>query len=219
MNIRLTKETFRFDKRMFFGVLCLYYVLNTYILSELIITKDLYYQSYSEQVTYEQIDAYVEATEKWKWIGYLVIPLTLLIKISFVAFCLNIGTLLTSIKISFKKLFQIVLIAHSTFAFASFIKGIWLLFFIDVNTLQDAQLFYPLSLLNFFPHDKLEAWFIYPLQTINLFEMAYWLIIAKGLQMVLNRTYFDMFKLVVSSYGVGLLVWMVIVVFLSINLS
>lgn len=219
MNLQLTKETFRFNKILFFGLLCLYYCLNTYILSELVITKEIYYQSYSEQITYEQIDAYVETMAKWQWIGYVFIPITLLIKIGFVAFCLNIGTLLAGIKIEFKKLFQIVLIAHLTFAIASLTKGIWLLFFKEINTLQDAQLFYPLSLLTFFPPDKVEPWFIYPMQTINLFELAYWFIIAKGLKMVLNNTFSNALKLVASSYGLGLLVWMVIVVFLSINFS
>ncbi|MBL4655446.1 MAG: hypothetical protein JKY33_06455 [Bacteroidia bacterium] len=219
MNLSITKQSFNFDKRHFFVILCMYYFLNTYIISDVVITKELYYQSYGEQVAFEQIDAYVEASEKWSWIGYVFLPLVLLIKISFVALCLNIGTLLNGINIGFKKLFQIVMIAHVVFACASFIKGIWLLFFIDVHTLQDIQLMYPLSLLSIVDTKEIEAWLIYPLQTINLFEFAYWLAIAKGLQMVLNQSFSKMLTLVVSTYGIGLITWMVIVVFLSLNLS
>lgn len=217
--MKITKQTFSFDKRLFFGVLCLYYFLNTYILSEVLVNKELYYQTYGEQVAFEQIDTYVESSQKWSWIGYILLPISLFIKICFVAFCLNIGMLLSNIKIGFKKLFQIVLIAQSIFAIASFVKAIWLLFFVDVNVLQDIQLFYPLSLLTLFDKTQVEGWYIYPLQTLNLFELTYWLLLAKGLQMVLNENYPRMFRLVASSYGVGILIWMVVVVFLSVSLS
>ena len=99
-------------------------------------------------------------------------------------------------------------------------------YFFQTNyTLEDLQYFYPLSTLNIVGYKGLEAWFIYPLQVLNLFEFAYWLLLSyfvgklaftekdKGKPMDLG------FKIVASSYGSALLLWVVVVMFFTLNYS
>ena len=105
------------------------------------------------------------------------------------------------------------------------LKIIWFYFFQTSYTLEDLQYFYPLSALNIVGYQGLESWFIYPLQVLNLFELAYWLLLAyfigklaftekdKGKPMDLG------FKIVASSYGSALLLWVVVVMFFTLNYS
>jgi len=74
-------------------------------------------------------------------------------------------------------------------------------------------------------YQGLEPWFIYPLQVLNLFELAYWFVLAyfigklaftekdKGKPMDLGL------KIVASSYGSALLLWVVVVMFFTLNYS
>ncbi len=57
------------------------------------------------------------------------------------------------------------------------------------------------------------------LQLVNLFEIAYWLLLADLLKKIINRPFWKSFEFVLSTYGVGLLIWTVFVVFLTLNLT
>lgn len=221
MNLALKyPRVFEFDKRFFFVILCLLYAVNTFIFNELLITKQVYYQTFGEQIALQRIDEVFEFREHWKWIGYAIIPLMLLIKISFTAVCLNIGTMFAGYEISFKKLFQIALIAETIFLIGALSKSLWLLLFREVHVLQDVQYFYPMSLLTFVNDSaSIERYLVYPLQTINLYEAAYWFALALGLHWALGKSFRSAFTLTAVSYGTGLLIWMIFIVFLSINIS
>ena len=212
---------FGFNKWIFFFVLCLFYSLNTFVFNEVLITKEIYYQTFGEQVALDRIDELFEFREKWKWIGYVIVPLMLLFKISLVAVSLNIGTLFAGYKIGYKKLFQIAMIAETVFLTGALSKTLYLVLFKEVRVMQDIQYFYPFSLLGFFddPQKTIERYLIYPLQTINLYEITYFLSLALGLHWVLKKPYKTTFVLTVASYGIGLLIWMVLIVFMSINMS
>jgi hypothetical protein len=105
------------------------------------------------------------------------------------------------------------------------LKIVWFYFFQTNYTLEDLQYFYPLSALNIVGYKGLDAWLIYPLQVLNLFELAYWLLLSyfvgmlafiekyKGKPMDLG------FKIVASSYGSALLLWVVVVMFFTLNYS
>ena len=86
-------------------------------------------------------------------------------------------------------------------------------------TLEDLQYFYPFSTLNIIGYEGLEPWFIYPLQVLNLFELVYWLLLGYGLSKSLKTSMDAAMGIVVSSYGVGLLIWVVAVMFLTLNMS
>ena len=187
---------------------------------------DLLYQSYSEKLTTVQIEKVFAFQEKWRWISYALVPLLLLLKISLIASVLYIGTFFYSkVKVTFKQLFDAVIKAEFVFLLVSILKIVWFYFFQTNYTLEDLQYFYPLSALNIVGYQGLESWFIYPLQVLNLFELAYWLLLSyfvgklaftekdKGKPMDLG------FKIVASSYGSALLLWVVVVMFFTLNYS
>lgn len=207
-------------------ILSLLMIIFSHISIMIFPINDLLYQSYSEKLTALQIKEIFELQEKWNWLSYTIIPLILLIKSSLIANVLYVGTFFFSkSKVTFKQLFNAVIKAEFIFLLIGIAKIIWFYFFQTNYTLEDLQYFYPLSALNIVGYQGLESWFIYPLQVLNLFELAYWLLLSyfvgklaftekdKGKPMDLG------FKIVASSYGSALLLWVVVVMFFTLNYS
>lgn len=207
------------NKKMFFFILI---ALSIYIseLNQIILNiEDLTTSNLAEKLTYKQLLEYSSLKEKWKVVGYIIIPIYFLIKISLISAILDIGCFFFSKEIKYKKLFNIVVKAEFTFLLVIIFKTVWFYFFQPSYTLEDLQYFYPLSSLNIIGYQGLETWFIYPLQIVNLFEIAYWFILAYLIGKEINDTTEKGFTIVASSYGVGLLIWVVGVMFLTLNMS
>lgn len=212
-----------FLKFFFYTILTSIFIfLSNHILSY----ERLFIDSLSSYLSDYQIKRYIIFQKKWQWFSYAIIPVILLIKTALISSILYIGTFFYSkAKVTFKQLFNAVIKAEFVFLLVGIAKIIWFYFFQTNYTLEDLQYFYPLSALNIVGYQGLDAWFIYPLQVLNLFELAYWLLLAyfigklaftekdKGKPMDLG------FKIVASSYGSALLLWVVVVMFFTLNYS
>ena len=196
--------------------------LNKYVLEN----EEVLLVYLSEKLNAKQIENFFNFQKKWQWFSCAIIPIILLIKTSIIASVLYIGTFFYSkAKVTFKQLFNAVIKAEFVFLLVGVAKIIWFYFFQTNYTLEDLQYFYPLSALNIVGYKGLDNWFIYPLQVLNLFELAYWLLLSyfigklaftekdKGKPMDLG------FKIVASSYGSALLLWVVVVMFFTLNYS
>tara|TARA_R110000796_G_scaffold88850_6_gene192058 strand:- start:130834 stop:131394 length:561 start_codon:yes stop_codon:yes gene_type:complete len=183
--------------------------------------NELVYLSLSERFTIEQITEYLNYQKKWEFVGYIILPLILLLKISIISIILDAGCFFFGKEIIYKKIFKIVTKAEFIFLLTIVFKTVWFYFFQQSYTLEDLQYFYPLSFLNIFDYQSLESWFIYPLQTINLFEIAYWIFLAHLLdkELLLHTEEHLGIKIVSSSYGVALLIWVVGIMFFTLNMS
>jgi len=109
-------------------------------------------------------------------------------------------------------------LADFVFVLAGLTKLAMLIFFKSVNTLEDLQ-FQPLSLLELFDKSKVSTFLIYPCSLIGVFELLYWLVLAWLLGGVADKPFGSSLKTVASSYGIGLLLWVLFVMFLTVNLS
>jgi hypothetical protein len=98
------------------------------------------------------------------------------------------------------------------------VKIFWFSFQRDY-TLEDLQYFMPGSLLNLFNPKEIEPWLVYPLQSINVLEVAFWFALAYELKEFFNEDFGKAFGTVMASYGSGLVIWIVFVVFLTLNFS
>lgn len=207
------------DKRFLFVLICLFASLLTYLSQAFFITEELFYYSLGEQVAIERFGKLWAESQKWAWLGYLFVPILYLVKFTLVSFCIVTGALLANVKIGFKRVFQVVLVAEAVFFLPIILRLAWFAFVQTDYTLSDLQSFTPLSLANLFDVSKLEIWWVYPFQLANLFEVAYWFLLAYGLHLHTQREYERMLRLVLSSYGSGLLLWVVVVMFLNVNFS
>jgi hypothetical protein len=200
-------------------MLCLISIAIAYLTDNILFTTNIYTSSLEEQLTYDQMRSFLDIQYKYQWISYLVLPVIYILKFFLLAIVLLAGSIFWDIKISFKKLFQIALIAEFLFIIPSLIKFFWFLFIETDFELTHLQTFYPLSLVNFIDVSDVPKWSLYPLQLVNIFEFAYWWMLAYGISLVAKERWPKMLGLVASSYGVGLFVWVVFITFITINLS
>jgi hypothetical protein len=213
----------------YFAILSILFIFNTYVIKYLLDIDNLVYNSLAEKLTNNQINEILNIQKKWQWTTYVIIPIFLFIKTILVSSIIYIGAFFYSkVKVTFKQLWYIVVKSEFVFLLVGFAKIIWFCFFQINFTLEDIQNFYPLSALNIVGYRGLDAWFIYPLQTLNLFEFIYWFLLSfyigkitsptKSLEQ--NKYPIDFgLKIVASSYGSALLLWVVVVMFFTLNYS
>ena len=181
----------------------------------------LVYNFYSEQLAQEQLENLLKSQQKWAWVGYVILPLLILIRSSLVALCLSIGLFFYDLEnnIKFKQLFRVALLGEFVLVMVGYVKLFYFYFLKTDYTLQELQGFYPLSYINFIDTTKIEPWLVYPLQTINLFEIGYFFVLVYGLHKVVQNKYLKSVEIVAVSYGTGLLIWMGLMMFLTLNLT
>jgi hypothetical protein len=202
----------------FFLLLIGLFVLLTFSINYLFLSEGIFYQSFGEQLAVDRIDKLFKMSQKWEWLGYIFIPIIVLIRVSFTAICLYIGCFLTNSQIRFRELFKVALLADFVFVLARIAKLVILIFFRDVGKLEDLQ-FQPLSFLELFPKNTVDKLFIYPFSLLSIFELLYWLALAWLLSGLLEKPFDNALVRVASSYGTGLLLWVLFVMFLTVNLT
>ncbi|WP_428655089.1 hypothetical protein [Runella sp.] len=200
---------------LLFLALATFGILSNYIL----ISDTLYFNTFAEQLTYEQIEAVITQTKEWQWVGYALIPLIVLIKLTLITACLSLGVYFFTNHFSFKAAFRVALEAEFVFLIPVFLKIVWFAVFQTDYTLQDLQSFYPLSALNFFDSTQVQPWLIYPLQLFNVFEIIYWVLLAKGISQLIEHDMGKSMEVVMASYGTGLLLWVAVVMFITVSYS
>lgn len=194
-------------------------ILLVFLFKYLLISDQIYYNTFIDKLSIEQVEKFINSQKKWEWLGYVLTPIILSIKIGVIAAILDVGCFFFDKEIKYKKLFNIVTKAEFVFLGVIILKTIWFYVFQQDYTLEDLQYFYPLSALNILGYEGLQTWFIYPLQVINLFEFAYWFVLASLISKELKTTTSKGFSIVASSYGVALVIWVVGVMFLTLNMS
>jgi len=200
-------------------ILSIALILVTEIFKKTIHFDDLVYNSLSEQLTSQQVEKFLGFQKEWQWVGYVFIPIFLLIKTIIIATILYIGLFFSNKDLKFKNLWDIVLKAEFIFLLIPVFKIIWFYFFQPNYNLEDIQNFYPLSALNIVGYKDLETWFIYPFQTLNLFELAYIIYLGYQVGKLTNTNTDNGLKLVAYSYVPALLLWAVTIMFFTLNYS
>lgn len=191
----------------------------SFVSKEILNTDELVIRSLAEQLTNEQLLDYLKLRNNLEWAHYFVTPIILIIKLCLIAGILDIGCFFFEKEIKYKKLFNIVVKAEFIFLGVIVLKTGWFLFFMPNYTLEDLQYFYPLSLINLIDYREYKTWFIYPLQIVNLFEIVYWFLLAHLLGKSLKLSTEKSLIIIASSYGIGLLIWIIAVMFFTLNMN
>ena len=192
--------------------------LLSFVTNYLFLSDELYIQTYEKAVAIDRIMEMIKLSQKWQWLGYVFIPIAVLVRVGFTAICLYAGLFVANLKVRFRDLFKVALLADFVFVAAGVAKLVILIFFKEVNTLDDLQ-FQPLSLMQLFDKSSVDALLVYPLSLLNVFEVLYWLALAWLLTGVVEKPMGSTLKTVATSYGQGLLVWVLFVMFLTVNLT
>lgn len=215
-GVKLSSNLVLSDKGKFV-VLLLYMLTIAYFSNEILLAKDLYYEAFAEKLPEEQIQIMLSQSQRWSWLGYVFIPVALLLKIGFTSACLALGIFFMTNQMRLRQLFSIALTAEFVFLLPMLIKLVWFSVFNTSFTLHEIQFFYPGSLISVLDQTANTAWWAYPAQLINVFELVYCLLLARGVARVAARSFGSALGLVAVSYGTGLLLWSSVVVFFAVT--
>ena len=223
----IAKSVFDLNAWWAFAFICIFYWIAMAFQQYFILTDEVYFNSLGEQLAYERIEDILDKQKSQAWLGYALTPLIALIQIFLIVICLNIGTILMvhpdgsgrGDRVKFRQLFSLVSKVMLIPAFLKIVLLCSIYFFYHVKSLDDLTNTFSFSLANFYDLKSLPVWLQYPLLTINLVELLFWLLLARGIQYLLKLDFSRSISFVGYTYGIGLLMWMLFVVFLQVSLS
>ena len=194
------------------------YILLTFLANRYVYTSEFYYSLFHNTLDSDRIDQLVDRNHRFQWVSYFIQPLILLLRCGIFASVLFAGLLLTKESLSFGKCLKIVIIADGMALIVTLIRTAWFILR-PASTPLDFQTFYPLSIIQLLDIQKIPKYLIYPLQQINLFEICYWILLAFGIRTLTGRKWGASFSMVAATYGISMLIWILVVVFLTLQFS
>ena len=196
-------------------------LLLIWLSKALLINEVVFYNAFSEQLTYERSLKLFEEMNRFSWISYALTPIIMLVKFSLVSIVVYTGTVFYNVqkKISLSSVFKIVIASEIIFISGGIIKLLWFYLFAGNYDFNDLNFFYPLSIINFFNRGEVAKIWIYPMQTINIFHLIYILLISFGLSITHSLRKSDSDKIVLFSYLPALVLWIVLIMFLTIEVA
>lgn len=199
-------------------IILMYFIINIFD-TTFIFTEEFIYRSFSGEASEYVIEALITSQNRFGWISIAILPFIVLLRILFAAFCVTTGAILTDTDFTLKNIFQAATYSEFVFLFSQAVFSLNLYLNRDVLTIDNVGNFFPLSALSYFGVENVVTWLHYPLQTLNVFEVVYIVCLTWLLSRQWKPDFIDSFNIVIPSYGIGLLTWMVLVVFLTLQIS
>jgi len=194
-------ELIDFDKRVFFILLLLIFLMIRYFTNILIL------EAIPE---YERLDAQGDLMffHIFNALNYLWTPFALLWKFTVIAFLFWSIGLMIGYKADFKELWKFALVAESVFILPELLR---LLVYSNPSrnvTYLEIQNFEPLSALWIVGPENVADKFQYPLSVLNIFEVIYGIFWVYGFHMISRRTLTESTLVVLLAYFLPLFIWL-----------
>lgn len=210
MNRYLNFSTFYF--------FCLYsiaFVFITFCVNYILLDDALFYKSFNEILGVERISQIIDQQRFFQKIGYGIVPFILLVRAFYTTICLAIGVLITEQNLKFSQCFNIAIKADIIFLLELIIKIDYFSLF-EANSLQEINIRI-FSIFQWMGVDNVEQWLSYPMNVVNIFELIYWILLALFLSDYTKRSFGSSLGFVAKTYGIGLLLWVVFIMFIVLN--
>lgn len=200
----------------FFLFLSISFIALTFVVQYVFVDEDLYYKSYKNTLNFDRIEILFQESKRLQWINYLLLPLIILIRSLYTSLCINIGSFISEFKLSFDRCFNIAIKSEIVFLLGLIIK-IFIYAIFGVRSIQEIN-GNALSVLSILKIET-EPWLLYALGSINLFEILYWLILAWMINFYTEKTFDTSLVFVAKTYGVGFLLWVTFIMFITLSLT
>lgn len=139
---------------------------------------------------------------------YLTIPAVYLWKFTVISFVLWIGSFLFGYKLTYARIFGLVIVAETVFLIPEALKIAWFMFVETDANYYTIRAFYPLSIMNFVDYREVGDQYHYPLKALNVFEVAYWFFLVQLIHYAARKRIKIAFAIVFSSYVLFFLIWL-----------
>ena len=156
--------------------------------------------------------------QKYRWLGFIVSPVFLLLRIWLVAMCLFVGGILNDdyTPQRYAVCYSVALRASVVFVVSSVVTCALMLSTGQTGATEIVEHF---SLMFLVSIDNLAQWLAIPIAALNVFETAYWFFMAYLYAKVSGRRYWNSLGFVLSSYGVGYLFYIIVLMGLMLYLT
>jgi hypothetical protein len=196
------------------GVLLSLCFLLIAISHQLVLTRDFFSKSGQALAATTRLDVSVYASLN-KWF-YLYESFYLAAKLSLVTLILYTALYLVGQQVSYLQLLDKVIVAEFAFCAGAAAKLAYFYWYCPGGTLADWQRTYVGSALSFFP--GLPANWSYAVQSLNVFEVAYWGLLAAGISRLKGLAFGWSLRLVLCSYLPAILLWIICISFCAVLL-
>ncbi len=109
-----------------FGLLVVASAVLSWAENEFVMTPEVYRKILGSQLEAERIDAQIDMLSRFRGWGYLAIPVTLWLRVAFIALLVQMFCLLGTIEIQFGRLFRIAAVAFIADLVGSANRLVWL---------------------------------------------------------------------------------------------
>ena len=191
-----------FDKRLFFFLLVIFFILIRYITNDLILESIPGYEKLEK-------DGSLTIFHIFNTLNYLWTPFALLWKFTLTAFIIWTGSFAFGYKTSFVKLWQFALFAEIVFIVPELLKMIYFIQPADGVTFQEIRDFYPFSLFSMIDAHLVASKYHYPLRALNLFELIYIILLVLGFHTISKRSIKESILVILFSYVLFFLLWLI----------
>lgn len=213
------KNIFELDRRLVFLLFLLLTFLISFIIQEFILTSQIVEDYLAESLSISLAFELADLRNKWDWLNYVLLPIIFILKFILISGWILSGTILYGYKVSFKSIYDAVLVSEFVWLIPSIILIIWFGLFDSDYSFTDVQYFRPMSLLNIFDISSLNNWLIFPLQSINIFQVLYLLVLTFMLKLTLNKGFKETLNFSVPVYLSAVFSWIIFITFININLA
>lgn len=118
-------------------------------------------------------------------------------------------------KMTFNALFKVVVVSQTVFFIPILFKILWFGFVDTEFDYQEIRNFHPYSLLGLFGAENVQEWLVYPLRTINIFEVIFIYLLITGVSHHSKLKKELIIKPIIGSYGILLFVWITFRIYIS----
>lgn len=203
---------------LFLTIITMYWLIN-YVTNEFVLTEHLMYNSFYGQLPEQYIDRSIAFHRKWAWVSYAILPVILTLKWLFVSAFIATGSVFMGFNVRFKQIFKTTMACELLLVTVNAVNFIVLLFS-NAQSLEEMQRFSLIDLLSV-GHliqgiEGLES-LVAPLQSLNILQLIFVFALALGVSVVSNEKFGKSFILVSKSYGAALIIWIVLIAYISMS--
>jgi hypothetical protein len=184
------------------GNLLLLYITNRYL-----VTYAAFERSWSDRLNSDQLSAYFLQKDHIALINLFLLVVYLLLKYAIISFILSVAARFCRVEITFRQLLKVVMIAELIFLFSQAYRIAH--FLGDATfTLDDLRSYEPLSFAAILHYNNTGP-LQFALQTINLWEVIYCVVLADGIRQLSGASWRPAIRVVMSGYVASLVFWLI----------
>lgn len=196
------EEWFNFNTVGLFVIICLTYLALLFVKRIFIIDSIAAFEVLNERGDIWVFDLIYS-------IQYLSVPLFLAWKWTWTTLTLWIGCFMFGYRLHFNQLWKMVMLAEVVFFLPDIAKLLWFTTFFSDPDYNDYMAFYPFSLINLVDYTQIAPNWIYPLKSINIFELVYWPVLTFGIYFLSGKKLKISAYIVLSTYVLFFFIWLI----------